>query len=167
MAQRKNAARELAEFQHEERFHRREWTVQRAGWLLLALLIVSGLLGLLGHGPLAHRQLAIGEAVLEMDRFARRNAAQEWKIQPAANADASQLIVRIETALLAAYEISRIVPEPASQRIEGRNVVMLFDGADAQGDIVFHVEAQQFGSSAGEIQVGTAPPAHVSQFVYP
>ena len=32
---------------------RREWKIQRVGWLLMALMLVAALAGLLGPGPLS------------------------------------------------------------------------------------------------------------------
>lgn len=34
-------------------FQRREWVVQRVGWVVMAVLLVAALLGLFGPGPLS------------------------------------------------------------------------------------------------------------------
>jgi hypothetical protein len=38
------------DIERNHRFQRREWCLERFGWLLLALIILAGLLGLLGTG---------------------------------------------------------------------------------------------------------------------
>lgn len=162
------AAKELAEFRAGETYHRREWFVQRVGWVLLFLLIMSACLGLLGHGPLAQRTLTTSSGVLEMDRFARREATTEWKIRPAGHFGADrEFVIRISSAFLQRYEISAVDPEPVTTSLADRNVVLKFIVADPNGSIVFHVEPQHAGMNAGEVQLGDSEPLEVKQFVYP
>ena len=42
------------EIEQDHDFQRRSWRLQRAGWIVLSLVLLAGLLGLFGSGPLAH-----------------------------------------------------------------------------------------------------------------
>jgi hypothetical protein len=44
-----------SQFQIDEdlNFQRREWKIQRAGWVTMALVIIAALLGVFGAGPLS------------------------------------------------------------------------------------------------------------------
>src|SRR5688500_11374240 len=47
------------------------WRVQRVGWVIMLLLVIGGLLGLFGKGPLAEHQVQTNGLTLDYDRFAR------------------------------------------------------------------------------------------------
>lgn len=168
MSNKAGKARELAEFRAEERFHRREWLVQRIAWGLLLLIIVAGLAGLFGSGPLSKQAKATASGTIEIDRFARRRASEEWRIRPiqAAEED-SQLALRISSSFLERYEIAAIVPEPASTTIDGSDVVFVFDAAAARGTVALHVEPEHIGLSEGSFALNDSEPLLIRQFVYP
>ncbi len=160
--------RELDEFRAEETFHRREWMVQRMGWLVLALLLIAACAGLLGNGPLAHQRIATRTGLLLLDRFARRDGPTQWRVEP--NADANEraaLKVRISSQLLEHFEIVAITPNPVDQAISANSVVFTFHVVAPGSHIVFHVEPQHVGWNAGQFQIGDSAPVLVRQFVYP
>jgi hypothetical protein len=165
MSNKADKARELAEFQAEERIHRREWLAQRIAWVLLILIILAGLAGLFGSGPLSKRSIATASGTIEVDRFARRRASDEWLIR--AIQDDSQLALRISASFLERYEIRAIVPEPASARVDGSDVVFVFDAAAARGTVAFHVEPEAIGLSEGSFVLNDSEPLLIRQFVYP
>ena len=72
----------------------REWTIQRIGWLLMALVVVSALLGLFGAGPLSSRVIASrdGRFKLEYDRFERYQSPSRLLVQLRANGQAKARI---------------------------------------------------------------------------
>jgi hypothetical protein len=168
MSNKADKARELAEFQAEEKFHRREWLVQRIAWGLLILVIAAGLAGLFGSGPLSKRTMATASGTIEIDRFARRRASEEWRIQPIQAAqEGSQLELRISSSFLERYEIAAIVPEPASTTLDGSDVVFVFDAPAARGTVAFHVEPEHIGRSEGSFVLNDSEPLLIRQFVYP
>ena len=168
MSNKADKARELAEFQAEERIHRREWLVQRIAWGLLILIIVAGLAGLFGNGPLSKQTMATASGTIEIDRFARRSASEEWRIRPIQAAqEGSQLALRISSAFLECYEITAIVPEPASTTLDGSDVVFMFDASAARGTVAFHVEPERIGLADGSFVLNDSKPMLIRQFVYP
>lgn len=168
MAENNDKARELEEFRAEETFHRREWIVQRTGWSLLGVLILAACAGLFGNGPLAHQQFSIDGNVLDLDRFARREAASEWVFQPRMSAGRDdEFAVRINSQFLERYRIVAIIPEPRQQVVDQDDVLFRF-AADHSGSVItFDVEPLRMGWSTGEFRIGHSSPVRVRQLVYP
>jgi hypothetical protein len=166
----RKAARQRAEFHAEEIFHRREWAIHRAGWVLLALFLGAGVAGVFGNGPLARQRLVIGDNELEFDRFARRGAPTQWRIKPGRSAQGDGVVViRISANFVERYSIEAIIPEPRSAALSGTDVRFEFDASDPDPDAVidFHVEPTRIGRSEGELGIGASQPLRVSQFIYP
>jgi hypothetical protein len=166
MATKKQKKQELEEYQAEETFHRREWRVQRIGWALLGGLIIAALLGLLGNGPLSRQTLVLGDSTVEIDRFMRREARSEWIIRTPRSPAESNYQVRLSADLLRHIRIASIVPEPREQKLETDAIVFTFDAAGLGPEIVFHIEAFEFGATRGEIQIGNAA-MPVKLWIYP
>lgn len=149
-------------------FQHREWVAQRIGWALLALVLIAGVLGLFGDGPLAHRSLENEAAVLEYDRFIRNEADARWRVEIKDVAPGESVRIAIDAAFASHYEFRSIQPTPLSASIDGGRWVYQFDAGDARGtSVLFIVQAEQVGTHAGTIRVNDAPPFMVSQFAYP
>ena len=173
------------DFQDELTYHRREWMVQRVGWIVMALLILAALVGAFGSGPLS--SVTIGhapQATLEYERFARYATSTGLRITPAlarTTADRVEpLSVEIDRSFLDDYSIVSIVPEPRSVRAAAGRYILEFEldearpapSADGTPDdlprqaITIHLRPQAIGSRAGTWRIG-AETLHVDQFVYP
>lgn len=77
-------------------FQRRSWRWQRAGWLGFVALIVAGLLGVFGAGPLSRAESSGAGLRIEYDRFARTQAPTSLVIHidgGAARAGAVRLVL--------------------------------------------------------------------------
>lgn|SRR5688572_24056408 len=149
-------------------FMRAEWLIQRIGWGLVAMLVLAGLLGVFGDGPLARAQVAGPTALIEFDRFTRRASDSEWKIIPKGASADGKVSVMVSAPFAESFEITDVLPPPASARLESDHWRFEFDATRLAGaPIVFHVRAQHAGRHAGEIQVGAGAPLLVSQLVYP
>jgi hypothetical protein len=167
MARRDNR-RELEEYQAEETFHKHEWLVQRVGWVGLAVVLAGACAGLLGNGPLSHHVIAVGEGILKIDRFARRDAPTVWVIEPAANLlRPVDFKLEISASLLDRVKIEAITPAPRDQAATSDAVSFTFNALAPRSKIVFHVEPQNVGWIAGDFQLGDSQPVKVRQFVYP
>ena len=152
----------------DPRFMRGEWLTQRLGWGFVALLVLAGLLGVFGDGPLARAEVAGPTALIEFDRFTRRASDSEWKITPTAASADGKMSVMVSAAFAQSFEIKDVLPPPASARLESDRWRYEFDATRLAGaPIVFHIRAQHAGRHTGEIQVGAAAPLLVSQLVYP
>jgi hypothetical protein len=169
MKTKRDTSRELAEYQAEETFHRREWHAQRIGWACLALLLMAGGVGLFGNGALAHRTISTHEGELQIDRFARRDAPTLWVIKLGADAvpEGIDFKLRISSALLQRVKIEAITPAPRDQAATANAILFTFHYLAPNAQIVFHVEPQHVGWVQGDVQLGDSTPVKVRQFVYP
>jgi hypothetical protein len=168
MKNKRDKRRELKEYSAEETFHRREWIVQRVGWVALAALLVAACAGLLGNGPLAHRTLATQHGVFKFDRFTHRNGPTQWVVE--AESDSATRLgttLEVSASLLRRIKIDAITPAPRVQVAMADGVLFKFDAARPQVQIVFHIQPQYVGWMEGEIQLNDSPPATIKQFVYP
>ena len=87
----------------EDRAHqRREWRIERVGWVLMAGLLLAGLLGLLGDGPLSRATAgSAGALSVEYDRLQRAAAPYEYRFEVDPSlAREGQLRLRFDDALL-------------------------------------------------------------------
>ena len=92
-------------------YHRRNWAVQRAGWVLMALLVLLGLLGVLGGGPLARTEREAGGFSIRYDRVVRLSAPTTWELRLPAGGEA-RVGLTLEESLLARIEIDGWYPAP-------------------------------------------------------
>jgi hypothetical protein len=59
------------ELNQDLRFQRRMWAVQRIGWAVMALVVLAGLLGLFGPGPLSSATAGKEEGPLLVEGYER------------------------------------------------------------------------------------------------
>ena len=151
-------------------FQRREWTIQRGGWLVMLAIIVAALIGLLGAGPLSSATAESGPLLLQYSRFERRHAPTELEVTVANTViDQDQIEIWFSTDYLTRTEITSIVPEPEEVSETDDRVVYRFN-IDDQGQtptMYFALEHDDPGSTTGRIGVNDGPELTFWQFVYP
>lgn len=167
MKSKRDSERELREFAAEETFHRREWLVQRIGWIALATLLIAACAGLLGNGPLAHDEIAIEQGVFKFDRLARRDGPTEWIVRAHGSSDAADFKLVLSSSLLQRIKIQSITPAPQEQLATAKGVLFMFHSLAPEARIVFHLEPQFVGWTKGEFQLNDSRPAPMKFFVYP
>ena len=158
------------EFDRDLSFQDREWTIQRAGWLVMLAIIVVALTGLLGSGPLSSATAEAGPLQLEYSRFERRHAPTELEVSVARSAaNQDQVEVWVSSDYLARIEITSIVPEPEEVSEAGDRVVYRFniDDQSEASEIRIALEPDEPGLTTGRIGVTDGPELMFSQFVYP
>ena len=137
------------EIETDPGFLRAQWRVERAGWLVMALLLVAALGGAFGGGPLARAgvQSRDGAMRLEYDRIARRrgDGALDFHLAAAAVRDT---IARLwlDRAYVERIGIQRVTPEPLSVASDGRRLVYEFAlRPQRPSRIVMEFEPKAFG----------------------
>ena len=155
----------------EDRGHqRREWRIERVGWAVMALLVLAGLLGVFGDGPLGQARTGGAGASVEYDRLQRAAAPTEYRfaVDPALATD-GHLRLRLDEALLEEAELISIVPEPASVAT-GPGYVEFAFAVHAPGTparITFRFKPTTFGRVRGEVALPGTAPVVLDQFVFP
>lgn len=149
-------------------FQRREWVVQRIGWVLIGLVLLAGMLGLFGRGPLAHRTSANPALRVEYEWLTRRDSQTSWKLTPLAPPVDGRYRVALDANWAQHFHIHAIQPQPVSARLAGGRWMYVFDARDVLGlPIVFRVEADTMGPIRGSIVLNDAQPLPIAQFIYP
>ncbi|HEX2280908.1 MAG TPA: hypothetical protein VHG52_04005, partial [Thermomicrobiales bacterium] len=102
------ATEPVGDLEHDRdlRFQRREWTIQRGGWLAMVAIIGAALIGLLGAGPLSSATAESGPLQLQYTRFERRHAPTALELSVARGAaNQDQVDVWVSADYLARVEI--------------------------------------------------------------
>jgi hypothetical protein len=149
-------------------FHRREWLAQRVGWALLALILLAGLAGVFGRGPLAEQRIETAAVRLDYERFVRRGAPTRWELTLLSPSAGGTADIAIDAAFASNFEIHSIQPEPSSTSLSGGRWIYSFETRDdGETLVVFVVQPERIGRHEGAIHVGSSPPLMLSQLTYP
>jgi hypothetical protein len=149
-------------------FERRVWRVQRAGWVVLGMVAVAGLVGLFGSGPLARRESTSSQGGIRMryDRFLHRQAPARVTVELTADSGGMARLW-IDRSYLNDMTLERMTPEPESTWAGPDRSVFAFRAAPrGRGWVAVELEPQSFGPVQGSL--GTGPDSiSFRQFVYP
>ncbi|WP_051303831.1 hypothetical protein [Calidithermus chliarophilus] len=155
-------------------FQERQWVVQRVAWVVVLALLVAGLLGLLGPGPLS--QVRAGDTplgpALEFDRFLRRDSPTALTVRSAqafpGEDGSSEHRVTLPREYLQAFEVRQVTPEPdrVEQAPEGMRYVFKKAPDAPPLEARFHLEPQRLGRVGGRVGLGEER-LDVWQWVYP
>ena len=158
------------EINEDLQFQRRDWFLQRVGWCVLGLLLLAGLAGLLGPGPLSRTTRTDGRGLeVRYERFVRDNAQTDlsFRVAPQAlGSDQARLLIHRD--YLAANRLQRIDPEPRSTRSLGEYVEFSFDAQASEPlAIRLTLEPDEFGTHSGSVRLNDGPEVRLEQFTYP
>jgi hypothetical protein len=150
-------------------FQRKQWVVQRIAWLIFALIVLAGLSGLLGTGPLANARAGDADVQIEYESILHRASPTELMIHPGDQITADGNIeVALTQAFLKNLEIHRIIPEPDSEELSGDEIIYSFKvGEGGPSTITFQFEPLDAGSFQGHIRINNGDPISINQLVYP
>jgi hypothetical protein len=155
------------ELEEDEAFHARVWRLRRAGWLAMVLLILVGLTGLLGVGPLSRAAVSDASGLhVEHARFARAEAPESLRVRLPAQADGHRLAVSV--AFLDRVRVERVVPAPVRTEALGDQVVYVFAGRPgADAVVTVHFTPHAIGLARAGLGVPGRAPLTIWMLVYP
>ena len=155
-------------------FQRRMWAFQRAGWVLMGLLVVAALLGALGgRGPLAGGEIGDDATGLRLEyrRLTRHGSPDRLVVHLAAGTAASDstLSVWLDRSYLEGLEIRTVTPEPVEVRAADDRITYRFKLSDPAraATVTFLVEPIRSFARSGAIGSDRSPTHRFSQFVFP
>lgn len=163
-------AEQTLKLQADERFHRREWIVQRVGWGIMCLLVIAAAAGLLGPGPLSLARAGDERTLLvEYQRFGRLETVDELRIVVGSDVlNGGDVKMWFDRALLDRAQIQRFDPEPSHARGEADRVVFEFDlQEDQPAIVVLSMRWQRVGRASGRIGIEGGAMVSINQFIYP
>lgn len=127
--------------------------IQTLLFCIFALLVIAGLAGIFGSGPLATREMVMPAAVVEFPHFARARSPESVIIRPR-GADEGHINIHIDRTLVDALRIETIAPQPASATVDETGILYTFgSAASAQGPISFKAQPQSPGLIRGRISI--------------
>lgn len=157
--------RKTLQVEQDERFFRRNWIIQRIGWIAMALIIVAGLLGLFGApGPLSRARASRGPIEVEFDRLVRMNAPSEIHID--VGSSGPRFAVSLNRDFVDAVEIRSITPSPKSVEIRNDRVLYTFE-AGRSPRVTYSIEYLKMGAREGRIGLEGGPSLTIRPTVYP
>lgn len=151
---------------------RREWRIERVGWVVMAALLLAGLLGLFGNGPLSRAQAGEPDGVsVDYERLQRAAAPQTYRFEVDPSlASEGTLRLRFEDTLLEELEFQSIIPEPESVTAGPGYTEFVFamdPGAGQPARITMQYQHTTFGHVSGRVAAPGAPTMVIDQIVFP
>ncbi len=151
-------------------FQRRQWAIQRVAWVVMALVVVAGLLGLLGEGPLSRASAEAGPVEVEYPRFERKRSPMELRVTVAGGtAEQGRVQLWLDQDFLDRVQIERVSPEP-EQVLAGADrttYVFLVDEPSHPAILTFALEHDTFGAPTASLGLVGGPAVEFTQIIYP
>jgi len=150
-------------------FQQKMWRIQRAGWVVLALLMLVTVLGLFGGGPLSSAQALDSSGLLQVDydRFVRMQSPQTLQVSlDEAAVHDQQASVWVSQAFLDRVRVERIQPQP--ERVTAQDGGQIYQFS-VRGPLQVTYDLQAKGPGVYRVELGLpgAEPAAFTQVVYP
>lgn len=153
-------------------FERRWWRIQRVCWIVLTLLLLGGVAGVFGHGPLSKTTICPPGSELQVsyERLARRETP--WLLQlrlDKAALASGKVRIRLNRALVDQMQLKQIVPEPlaAEPLADGARFIFRTDPTRDSALITFVEDPTTPGLIESEVAIEGAEPVRFCQFVFP
>jgi hypothetical protein len=152
-------------------FQEKEWSAERAGWIVGLVLLLAALAGLFGNGPLSSATRVSGPLQVTWERLCRYNASMDLVVQlanPQVSDEGIQLW--IDRAYIETFEIESIVPEPEAMHEEGERLVVTFRAPPSSTSFhaVLQIRPQKAGVFHGRLgQVGGSGEVQLEQVIFP
>jgi len=144
-------------------FLKKEWPSLRVAWVVLALFVVSGLLGLFGGGIFSKQVIETASGRIEYERFLRHSTTSRIMFESGQPLRDSSIY--INRSYLKQVRIDQIDPRPASTELMGEKVRFKFE-TSVSGPIIFYIIPYQ-GSGSQILEVGwDGKHEIINQFIY-
>ena len=154
----------------DDAFQRNEWRIQRVGWIVWTLVIVAGVIGLLGSGPMSRAETVApdGSLTIAYDRYLHYHHPTQLMLSVGEIAD-DELRIKLNRALLDRLQIQRIEPEPSQAELADDGVIYTFlqQPSARNAKVILHVDYEHFGANHGTVELVGHEPVTLKQFVYP
>lgn len=143
--------------------HKTGWVVQRAGWILLFLLVVLAALGMFGSGLLSKKSKQDAGNMLEYEQYGRFENSTYMHMK--ALAENGKAILIIPQDYLKDFELEAVVPEPDRQHaVEGYQVFTFL--AEAPVHIMVRGLPKTTGPLKTTVRINNSQ-FNLSQYIFP
>jgi hypothetical protein len=158
----------MLEIERDFGFEQHQLRVQRWARALMALVVLTGLLGAFGDGVLSGAAVNSAEVQLSYQRLARRTVALEFQFQLSRATTALEL--RVPNSILERAQVRSLEPAPRQSVTTTTEHIWRFAALPDGAEVRLEVEPHALGLYDGEIRLedtrwqATLP---VSYWVYP
>ena len=165
-------SRPALQIEEDMAFQRRDWTAERMGWGVMALVIIAALLGLFAVGPLSWTTSTDPSGLLRVDygRIQRQTAPASLKLDVGLAATADGAIeLQADRTFLEAFDINSMQPEPAESIATAQGLRLRFRAEPGEGRATVHVQLipQAIGLRRTRLGLAGHEPVQLSFFIYP
>lgn len=158
-------------FEQDLPFQFQAWQLQRAGWVLLALVLVGASVGLFGHGMLADATIqdASGNVRVDYQRFLRYDQLTRVTLSLAGMANTSGTVrVQFHDRYLQQVTVQNLMPAPAKATRTAQGIEFEFFLDQGEPAILrFSASVQAMGPVTGLIRIGDRDWVQFTHYVYP
>lgn len=149
---------------------KREWKIERIGWLIMAAVILAAFLGLFGgSGPLLTERRPMPErreVQLEYPHFGRYQSLSVLTFHHMPQSGGHPFAIWLDEAYLGHFDLQRVTPTPYSMTASDGKLFFRFHGQPRT--VTFHLQAEVVGPLTGRAGVADAPQElRFRQFFYP
>lgn len=160
------------EIEQDVKFEKREWIFQRAGWAVMATIVIAALLGFFGAGPfsLTEVQDDSGNLSVTYEHFGRRGATTDTVVEIAPAAiEGGEANLWVSERYLESVQVDQIIPTPDQvAAVDGGFLyTFLVDKPDEGLEVTFDLTIEAMGLKSGDIGLEGADPVHLVNFFTP
>jgi hypothetical protein len=148
------------------RFVRRNWVFERAGWVVLGVVLIGAALGVFGDGWLSRGHLVDEALTVHYARFGRAHSPNDLVVEW--QSPEQQGVLWISRSYLDGFSIEEIRPEPESASIGADRVAYTFRVQDATSARVrFTLRPERVGVVRGRLGSDGGADVEIRQLVFP
>lgn len=155
--------------EEDMRMQQRVWRFERVGWYALVLVVLLGLAGVFGNGPLSNAQLTSedGRVHVEYQRLSRSGTTDNLRITVRGTAGEPVMLL-LGGTLLREASIETLQPEPQVSQSHGRSLLLQL-GTSKKGIATLYLtlRSEYVGPLEGFVRAGPNSVVHFSTFLYP
>ncbi|WGV20766.1 MULTISPECIES: hypothetical protein [unclassified Pseudomonas] len=155
--------------EEDMRMQQRVWRFERVGWYALVLVVLLGLAGVFGNGPLSNAQLTSedGRVHVEYQRLSRSGTTDNLRITVRGTAGEPVMLL-LGGTLLREASIETLQPEPQVSQSHGRSLLLQL-GTSKKGIATLYLtlRSEYVGPLEGVVRAGPNSVVHFSTFLYP
>jgi hypothetical protein len=158
------------ELEQDLQFQYRHWRVERIGWVIIALVVCAGLLGLFGHHPFirAVAQAPDGQLLIEYDRFVRYESNVDFRVALTSDRDGGGVTrIWFDEEYLDSINVLAISPMPLRGEAQEGKRAFVFQTNGDRFTASFSAQFKTIGMVHGRVNADKGQTVVLSHLVWP
>lgn len=171
MNDRPTPSEEPLQIEQDLAFERAEARIQRVTWVVILLVLLAGLAGVFGSGPLSETTTGLpgGPLWVQHHRIARWEAPTPLQVHLGPARPSALAAVWLPRDFADAHDIERVDPPPLFVEVHPDRLHYVFYAPDtaAQATVTFTVKANGWGRREAAVGIPGGPEVPLTQIVLP